>query len=173
MEIETKLSKGDWIVHASYGLGQVQGEETKVLEGKESDYYIVQTDAATYWLPKNRIDVQTIREVSPLKNFQQALSVIEEKPEIMDQDFRKRRTRIVDAIASNTLNELAGLIRDLYWRRRRKTLNENEKHALDLLKRRFAREWSVAGDMKEQETLALLENTLSASVDKFGGLDDD
>ena len=37
MVLDAKLSKGDWIVHANYGLGQVQGEDTKVLDGQKNN----------------------------------------------------------------------------------------------------------------------------------------
>jgi RNA polymerase-interacting CarD/CdnL/TRCF family regulator len=56
--------------------------------------------------------------------------------------------------------EFAKLIRDLYWRRRQKHLNENEKRVLDLIKERFAREWSVAAEINEAEALSKLESTL-------------
>jgi len=164
MVLDAKLSKGDWIVHANYGLGQVQGEDTKVLEGEKTDYYIVQTVAATYWLPKNRIDTDAIREVAPEKQFRKALKVIEEEPEAMDRDYRKRRARIVEVISSNKLVDFARLIRDLYWRRRQKSLNENEKRALDLLRERFAREWSVSAQIEEEEALSVLDHTLAAAL---------
>ena len=164
MVLDAKLSRGDWVVHANYGLGQVQGEDTKVLEGEKQDYYIVQTEAATYWLPKNRIHSDSIREVAPAKQFRQALKVIEEEPIQMDQDYRKRRARIVEVFSSNTLVEFAKLMRDLYWRRRQKTLNENEKRALELLRERFAREWSVSADIQEEEALSALESTLSIAL---------
>ncbi len=35
MVLNEKLAKGDWIVHANYGLGQVTGEDKKVLAGEE------------------------------------------------------------------------------------------------------------------------------------------
>lgn len=160
MVLDAKLSKGDWIVHSNYGLGRVQGEDIKVLDGQKSEYYVIQTDAATYWLPKSRIPSDNIREVAPEKQFRKALRVIRDEPTQMDPDYRKRRARIVEVLSSNTVVELAKLIRDLYWFRRQKTLNENEKRALDLLKERFSREWSVSADIREEEALSTLERVL-------------
>jgi len=160
MVLTTKLTKGDWIVHSNYGLGQVQGEDTKVLEGEETDYYIVKTDSATYWLPQDGLDTDAIREVASKKQFQKALNEIKAEPCVMEKDYRKRRARIVSVISSNAVVEFAKLIRDLYWRRRHKHLNENEKRVLDLIKERFAREWSVAAEINEAEALSKLESTL-------------
>ncbi len=167
MVLEAELSKGDWIVHSNYGLGQVKGEDTKVLEGEKNDYYVIQTETATYWLPKNRINANSIRDIAPVKRFHQALKVIKEKPRQMHKDFRKRQSHIVEVIASNAIVELAGLMRDLYWRRKQKKLNQNEKRALDLMKQRFVREWAIAAEMNEEDTLSLLEETLAKSVKKY------
>lgn len=163
MVLNTKLSKGDWIVHANYGLGQVQGEDKKVLAGEEKEYYKVQTKAAVYWLPKNRLDANTIREVASQKKFRQALKVLKESPVKMNKDYRKRKARIVEAVSSNSVVEFAKLIRDLYWRRRQKSLNDIEKRTLDSLKVRFAREWSVASDINETDALNQLEHILTNS----------
>lgn len=163
MELKSKLAEGDWIVHSNYGLGQVQGEDTKVLEGEATDYYIVKTDSALYWLPQDGLDTDAIREIAPEKQFQRALKEIKAQPNVLDSDYRKRRARIVEVFSSNAVVEFAKLIRDLYWWRRHKHLNEIEKRALDLLKERFAREWSVAADIKEAEALSKLEHTLVVS----------
>ena len=167
MVLEAKLSKGDWIVHSNYGLGQVKGEDTKVLEGEKNDYYVIQTETATYWLPKNRINANSIRDIAPVTKFHQALTVIKEKPRQMHKDFRKRQSRIVEVITSNAVVEFAKLMRDLYWRRKQKKLNQNEKRALDLMKQRFVREWAIAAEMNEEDTLSLLEETLAKSVNKY------
>lgn len=160
MELKTKLDKGDWIVHSNYGLGQVQGEDTKVLEGEETDYYIVETASAMYWLPQDGLDTDAIREIAPEKQFQLALKEIKAEPCAMDSDYRKRRARIAQVISSNAVVEFAKLIRDLNGWRRHKHLNENEKRALDLVKERFAREWSVAAEITEAEAFSKLESTL-------------
>ncbi len=162
--VSDKLTKGDWIVHANYGLGQVKGEDKKVLGGEEQEYYKVKTKSATYWLPKDRLDAETIREVASSRKFSQALSEIKKKPEKMHKDYRKRRARIADVISKNSVVGFATLMRDLYWRRKQKSLNENEKHALDLLKERFAREWSVASGINEADALSKLEKTLSNEI---------
>jgi len=164
MDFKTKLTKGDWIVHSNYGLGQVQGEDTKVLEGEETDYYIIKTNSARYWLPQDGLDTDAIREVAPEKQFQQALKEIQAEPSEMDRDYRKRRARIVQVISSNAVVEFAKLIRDLNSRRRHKHLNENEKRALDLIKERFVREWSVAAEIKEEDAVSKLETTLGIAL---------
>ena len=164
MVMNTKLSKGDWIVHANYGLGQVQGEDVKELAGEKKEYYKVQTKTAEYWLPKNRVDADTIRDVASRNKFRKALKVLKDTPAKMNKDYRKRRSHIAEVISSNSVVEFAKLIRDLYWRKHIKKLNETEKSTFDSLKVRFAREWSVASEIKEKDALNRLENMLSNNL---------
>lgn len=164
MEMNEGLVKGDWIVHANYGLGQVQGEDTKVLAGEERDYYKVKTRTATYWLPKERVDADAIRGVASKQKFTQALDEIEQKPKKMAKDYRARRATIAEVISTNSVVAFARLMRDLYHRRKQKNLNQNEKSALELLKSRFAREWSVAQGIEEEEALSRLEKTLTQVI---------
>ncbi len=48
---ELLLRKGDWIVHKSYGVGQIRKIETKPIHGKEVNAFRVKTKTAVYWLP--------------------------------------------------------------------------------------------------------------------------
>ncbi len=82
----------------------------------------------------------------------------------MAKDFRTRRAKIVEVISTNSVVAFAALIRDLYYRRKQKNLNQNEKHALELLKTRFAREWAIANGIEEEVALSRLEKTLAVSV---------
>jgi len=39
----SSYTKGDWIVHARYGVGQVKGMEKKLIEGEKKLFYKVKT----------------------------------------------------------------------------------------------------------------------------------
>lgn len=158
--MEAKFTKGDWIVHANYGLGQVVGEDVKSLGGQETEYYKVKTQKAEYWLPKSRADADTIRDIASQNKFRKAIRTLKDAPEKMNKDYRKRRARISEVMSSNSVVEFARLMRDLYFRKRSKTLNDIERRTLDLLKERFAREWSMAVEMPEDDALARLEKML-------------
>ncbi len=161
MEMNTELNSGDWIVHTNYGVGQVIGEDTKALGGDVREYYKVQTRSAVYWLPKDGLQTGTVRSLASEGKFDQALSVLDEEPEIMNKDYKKRRVHINEVFSTNSVVEFARLIRDLYARARIKTLNDNEKRALEILKERFAREWALSVKMEEFEALTRLERILA------------
>ena len=158
--MDAELSKGDWIVHANYGLGQVVGEDVKVLGGKSTEYYKVKTRKAEYWLPKDRVDADTIRDVASENKFRKAIKALKASPTKMHQDYRVRRARITEVMSSNSVVQFAELMRDLYWRKHSKSLNDIERRTLDLLKERFAREWSVVTEMGEEDALVRLNQLL-------------
>ena len=64
MEKSTTFSKGQWIVHHYYGVGQVKGIEKKVLDGQEWSYYKVKTRNSQYWIPVQSEDNSRLRPLS-------------------------------------------------------------------------------------------------------------
>ena len=62
------FSKGDWIVHANYGIGQIKAKETKVLEQEKQAFYRVKTFDGVYWLPA--LDREAPIEKLDLKGWQ-------------------------------------------------------------------------------------------------------
>lgn len=157
----SQLTEGDWIVHPIYGVGQVQGEDTKVLSGEKRQYYKVVTRDATYWLPMNWSGDTGIRGLASSNKVCKALAELGAEPAEMSIDFKKRRTVINAVFSTNSLLEFAGLMRDLYWRKRQKGLTDNETRAFDTLKERFVREWSVASGLKENDAYTKLERLLA------------
>ena len=55
------FSKGEWIVHHYYGVGQVKGIEKKVLDGSKVAYYRVKTRNSQYWVPVESEDNSRLR----------------------------------------------------------------------------------------------------------------
>ena len=65
MKIQSSAySKGDWIVHTHYGVGQVRGIEKKVLDGENKLFFRVKTFDGVYWLSVVRTDVEYIRPIT-------------------------------------------------------------------------------------------------------------
>ena len=58
--------KGDWIVHALYGVGRVYGREIKILEGEENEYLRIKTNDSYYWLLIENMNADYIRPLASL-----------------------------------------------------------------------------------------------------------
>lgn len=156
--------KGDWIVHAYYGVGQIASVDKKAIDGVKKKYYQVKTKTMTYWLPVDNSDVEHIRPVASKNLFTRSLKLIRKKPHNMAQDYRVREKEISEAFAACSLKSLAKLIRDLYGRRVRGKISMREGDIFEQAKNHFINEYAVATDTDLENAQKILENALVQSV---------
>lgn len=144
-------SKGAWIVHHYYGVGQVKGIEKKVLDGNESSYYKVKTRNSQFWVPVDGADSSRLRPLSSHEDIKKIARILRRKPDLMDPDHMQRKRVIREVLAEGSLLEMARLIRDLSARQTEKKLNPTEEDALKRFRDRLVREWSVCLKMEIDE----------------------
>ncbi|TAK12879.1 MAG: hypothetical protein EPO32_07075 [Anaerolineae bacterium] len=156
--------KGDWIVHALYGIGQIMKTENRPINGRNQRCFLVETRDCEYWVPVGTEANPRIRPVVSPERLRRALTALRKEPILMDQDHRVRKTLIHTVMKDGLFLEMARLIRDLYGRARLSKLNDTEKNALDGIMERFAREWAVSADIPMDEARAKLESTLEQSL---------
>lgn len=162
-----KLKKGDFIVHAAHGIGEVNGTDIKTLRGTKRTYYQVKTNDLTYWLLVEESNSERVRQVCAPSTFSKALSVIRQKPEKLNNNFRVRVSRIKQEMAKCSLGANARLLRDLNARHAIKDLHINELRVLDKLKTQFISEYAIACDLSPADAEARLEDALSESLSKL------
>ncbi len=136
------LKKGNWIVHAFYGVGQIQGLEKKRLEGKDVFYYRVENEESTFWIPVQQVMTDRIRPVASESKLQEAIEALEERPQKMG-NHKERQLRIKEIRSQGLLLPTACLVRDLSYGDATKKLSFSEHDVLDELKKRLIMEWSV------------------------------
>lgn len=145
------FSKGDWIVHRLYGVGQIRGIESKQLNAKKRKYYRVKTDRSTFWLLVGDAENQRVRPVAPAKELLEAIEILNDTPGKMDRDYKKRQKRIKQVLSEGFLVPTSELLRDMSARHQRKKLTAAEQVTLDLLKKRLTEEWSAVMSIKPSE----------------------
>jgi CarD family transcriptional regulator len=152
MEVSgTSYSIGDQIVHNYYGVGKITDIVTKVLSGKECEYYRVEAINSIYFVPVNNADNDRIRPLTTDEHLEQVLSVLQADPDEMADDYKKRRKRIKSVRASGSLVPMAQLIRDMYFRRSVGKLTDAESRALDQVEERMIQEWAVCEQISPDE----------------------
>ncbi len=159
-------SKGEWIVHPAYGVGQVEKKETKRVDGEDIEFYRVEGDQTTYWLHANQPSESNVRRLSNSKDFRKALKLLRGKPREMDANFRERRKRISEVIAKGSLRSLIRLIRDLWGRKKAKRLSDTEHIALQRSMDRLTAEWAVAESVSAEDAQAELISILDGENGK-------
>lgn len=156
--------KGEWIVHALYGIGQIMKTENRPINGRNQRCFLVKTRDCEYWVAVGTADNPRIRPVVSPERLRRALTALRKEPTEMDQDHRVRKTHIHDVMKDGLFLDMARLIRDLYGRSRIAKLNETEKNALDGIMERFAREWAVCAEIPTADARAKLETTLDSTL---------
>jgi len=151
--------KGDWIVHAFYGVGRVLGREIKIMEGEENEYLRIKTNDSYYWLLIENMNADYIRPLASLDQINKALSLIRKQPDMLAKDYRIRQKEIARAVKDVALEVKICMIRDLTERKREKSLNVSESQTLFKLTTNFLTEWSL---VTGEEIIILEKNLLKA-----------
>lgn len=162
------FDSGEWIVHASYGVGQVRGEENKVFEGQKHAYIRVRTYNGVYWLPVEQTEVDHIRPLASKYQIRRALTMIRRAPKKLAKDYKKRNKQISAVMNDVSLYAKARMIRDLYYRKRVKKLNYSENEALEKLIKRFLDEWTLVTEKERTALESKLMDSLQKSTEKVG-----
>jgi len=160
------LTKGDWIVHAHYGVGQVKRKEKKVFDGEKQTFFRVKTFNGVYWLPLSRSDVDHIRPIATKNQIKRALRLIRKAPKKLPKDYKKRGQEISVVLRDVALYPKVRMIRDLYARKRTKKLNYSEGDALEKMRNLFIDEWALVEDQDRCVLEGKLKQALKISLEK-------
>lgn len=158
--------KGDWIVHARYGVGQVKGIEKKTLDGENKFFFKVKTFNGVYWLSIVRTDVEYIRPITSEYKIRKALTLMRSPAEPLPDNHTQRNKLISEAVSDTSLLVKAEMIRDLHGKQVETKLNFTEEDALVKLKEQFVNEWAVITDSNQVELNEKLEKALLTSAEK-------
>ena len=160
---QSTYTKGDWIVHAHYGVGQVRGMEKKELDGEKQIFHRVKTFDGEYWLSVSATNVQYIRPIASEYQIKRALTLVRKAPEELPDSYTQRGKKISDAIKDPSLYTKACMIRDLHKREKEARLNFAEENVLSKMKKQFLDEWSVIKNVDREILEEKLENALNTS----------
>lgn len=162
-EKERTYAVGDWIVHMTYGVGQVKKIEEKPIGGIFQKCYHVRTNDGVFWLPINNDDNERVRPIAGPKRIQHALSALKRAPQKMAANYKARQKRIKEVRFDGDLNTDLKLVRDLNARQFKKGLNATEQAAFDTIVKRFLQEWSFIKGIEIAEAHEMFEKVLQES----------
>lgn len=166
MEQSPTFSKGEWIVHHYYGVGQVRGLETKTLDGEQVKYYKVKTRNSLFWVPVAGDDSSRLRPLSSPKEIKRVIRLLKRVPKEMHSDHIQRKKLIREVNSEGSLADIARLIRDLSARQKLKRLNPTEEDALKRFRDRLLREWAVCMELEPEEAKSEFQDCLKHGLAK-------
>jgi RNA polymerase-interacting CarD/CdnL/TRCF family regulator len=145
------LVKGDWVVHAYYGIGKITKVETKAIGDEKARYYRVDAKNSTFYVPVKNVDPERIRPLSSDYKFRKARKILRSDPENLPENHNDRRKFIAEFVSNSEMDVAAGLIRDLTFRKQVHGLNDYEMKVLENTEKMFLREWAIIQDITEEE----------------------
>jgi len=159
-----EFSKGEWIVHISHGIGEIVRVEKKLVRGKKTPCYRVKTEDSVFWIPVGTDVSDRVRPIASSRKFKRIVRLLREPGETMAKMHKNRRKRIREDTLDGELRTTAALIRDLWARKREKSLNDTEMRALQKLTDRFVKEWSISLDIPQEEAHKQLNEIVMAPL---------
>lgn len=151
------LEKGDWIVHAYYGIGQIKTIETKSIGEDKARYYRVDAANSTFFVPVKDALNDRIRMLSSSYKLRKAKQVLRSKPEQLPENHNDRRKLISEITSHSEMDTSAQMIRDLLHRKADQGLNDYEQKIFDAVEALFLQEWSIIEEISLEEARLRLE----------------
>jgi RNA polymerase-interacting CarD/CdnL/TRCF family regulator len=162
-EMISLYSIGDWVVHHSYGVGQIKKIEEKPIHGGLVACFRVKTkDGAYWWFPRNGADNPRIRPVASQNMLQRAQEEFQEPVRDLDPDRNMWKSRIDEVRAGDDLIAITQMVRDLTILQTQRKLNQTEVKALSYFKDHLLKEWSATMNIDVEDIRPKLNRYLQA-----------
>lgn len=155
---------GDQIVHSFYGVGEITGIVDKKLSDKTIQYFRVETENSTYYLPIEKADNSRVRPLISEDVLQEVKLTLQTNPRIMDDDYKIRRKKIKEVRLSGRIIPMAKLIRDMYFRQVTHKLTDAESRELTHFEEKIIQEWAACEHIGAQEARETMENILLLGI---------
>ena len=160
----SSFSKGDWIVHSYYGVGQIAGIEKKILDDVQEKYFKVETQNSTYFIPTKKVDEDRIRPVASKYMLRKAIKAFKSTPQELDPDHNQRKRQLSELVSDLSLVASAELVRDLIARQTTNGLNDHEENTLHKLTERFVQEWAITQEIDYEQALEKFEQLVQETI---------
>jgi CarD family transcriptional regulator len=155
---------GDKVIHWSFGLSEVVDIEEKIIEGHQTNCYVVRAADMMIWIPINELQQRGLRSPTPPDEFNQLFEILSSPGEKLTDDRMQRRNQLMTQLRDGQLASICRVVRDLTAFKRTTKLNDQEKSILEQAVQSLLAEWSYSlgtpVNQAQQAMTALLgENT--------------
>jgi RNA polymerase-interacting CarD/CdnL/TRCF family regulator len=142
-----EYSLGDRIIHHYYGVGRIDGIESKLLHGNEVECFKVKTKNGVYWFPTDSVNNPRLNPVVSKELIQRAIEILRSAPHGLENDPIQWKERIDEVKSDGDFLAVSSLVRDLTALKTKKKLDQKQAQALKNLKDRLLREWAASLDV--------------------------
>jgi RNA polymerase-interacting CarD/CdnL/TRCF family regulator len=160
---------GDPVVHPDYGAGRLVGIITQKVAGQERCYYSIEliNSHGTLMIPVEQAAQAGLRLAFP--NLDSVADVLAAPPQLLDDDYRVRQTRLEAKIHSGETQQVVEALRDLAWRERHQPLTERDGRLKSEAENLLAGELALRSGMTIESATGQLVHLLQQAVDTHHG----
>ena len=135
---------GDKVVHWVYGLGEIVDLDEKQLSGQTNQYYVVQVNDLTLWVPSDEQGSRCMRPPTPPGEFKKLFLILSSPGEPLSKDRLERKTQLAQRMKSGSLESICLVIRDLSFHRRVQKLSDSDAAILERAQSFLLNEWNLS-----------------------------
>ena len=161
-----EFRKGSWIVHAFYGIGRIIDRVKIKLSGVPKTFLTVKNKDGKYLLAKETTSADYIRPLSSPTQKIKAISIIEEAPRSLPENFFDVKGKIIKTLEDGSILSNARLIRDLHAKKVTSRLKKDERAWLKKLINQFIDEWFLVDGQSKKILRRQLQDVLKTSMAK-------
>ncbi|RPH74840.1 hypothetical protein EHM76_02815 [bacterium] len=132
---------GDKVIHAKYGLGEILKMDEKFIHDRQMLCYVVRTRDLTIWVTADEPEKSSLRLPTPGSDFVKLFAILGSPGEPLPQDRFERKTYLLECIQDGKLASVCSVVRDLFFYRKEKKLNEYDKSFLERAQSFLLMEW--------------------------------
>lgn len=155
-----KYQVHDRVMHWTYGTGEIVSIEKKTLAGNTREYYVLQTNDLTLWVPADETGESNLRLPLPWDDFSQQMKSLKEPAQALPDQPYPRQNELTERIHNRTLADLCSIIRDLTARECTTKLNRSDQEMLNRARSLLVDEWQLSLGCERAEAEKELDKLL-------------
>jgi len=163
-----EFATGDYVVHPSYGVGNIlRLEEKRLAEAELRLYYVLAVENSTVWVPVNSTGAIGLRRVTPKQELDQYRRILKSKPTTLDRDHHKRRFEINERLKRGSFLAVCEAARDLTAHGWHKPLNDVDASMLHKVRDNLCREWAASEGVTVADAAREVDSLLHTAQETY------
>jgi CarD family transcriptional regulator len=153
---------GDLLIYPTQGLAEVQGIESRLIDGNKADYYIlriVSKNLAIMVPTANEIKIG-LRKVIRSEDLPKVRKILSQKSTSHYTQWHHRYSDNFEKLKSGSIFQTAEVVRDLVELKKRKNLAIKETRMMDNARQLLIMEISTAKQISEKDAAQWIEDSL-------------
>lgn len=162
-----QFSVNDKVIHPAYGAGTITGIEEQGQVSDGTSYYVIEIPAQrlTLRVPSQRMEQSGIRPATTPGKLPGILARLRSRADLLPDNAAARHEGMGGKLITGRALQLAEVVRDLTWHRRRAHLTKKDTDLLNRGRSLLAAEMALASDIEIAEATRAIDAALAAGME--------